>query len=141
MMVFIAMGCAPKEFTDKVCFQGGCFRVEVVEDEKDLQQGLMKRQSLADTAGMLFIFKTNRRHSFWMKNTVIPLDMIWIDYAREVVHIQEKVLPCKSDPCPTYRSNQKALYVLEINAGAVQKFGIVKGEQVAFHLDQYENRQ
>lgn len=77
----------------------------------------MYRPSLGDDRGMLFLFPQEARHSFWMKNTMIPLDIVWIDESRAVVHIETGVPPCESDPCPSYSPGAPALYVLELAAG------------------------
>ena len=70
-----------------------------------------------------------------MKETLIPLDMIWMDYARRVVFIAADVPPCKSDPCPTYTPPRDALYVLEVNAGYTQKNSIKVGDAAEFRIE------
>jgi len=86
----------------------------------------MGRQTLAPSAGMLFIFEDEQPRTFWMKNTVIPLDMIFLDANKTVVEVKLDVLPCVQDPCATYTS-RPAMYVLEINAGTATTRGIVIG--------------
>lgn len=78
----------------------------------------MNREFLAEDAGMLFVFERMRPfRSFWMKNTLIPLDMIWIDDSQRIVHIEEDVPPCEVENCPTYSPGAtESSYVLEINA-------------------------
>lgn len=83
--------------------------------------------------GILFIFAQPGRHGFWMKETLIPLDMIWLDYGRKVVHLEEHVPPCGQTACPTYVPLENALYVLELNAGTAEKIGLKKGGQLEFH--------
>jgi len=75
----------------------------------------MYRESLPEKKGMLFVFPTSDIHDFWMKNTIIPLDMIWIDNQFKVVHIAN-AQPCTEDPCKIYAPRTLAKYVLEINS-------------------------
>ncbi|OGX38475.1 MAG: hypothetical protein A3G91_04245 [Omnitrophica WOR_2 bacterium RIFCSPLOWO2_12_FULL_50_9] len=119
---------------NQVCFQGQCIAVEVVQKEEELRRGLQFRSFLESDAGMLFIFAANWKHSFWMKDTLIPLDIIWMDYARRVVHIERSVPPCPGEPCPTYTPLYDALYVLEINAGQARALGLRIGDQAEFKL-------
>lgn len=83
---------------------------------------------------MLFILPERQRHSFWMKDTKIPLDIIWLDFVRRVVHVEDHVPPCQEDPCPTYTPDSSALYVLEVNAGHAKRMGLQKGDRLDFHL-------
>lgn len=119
---------------NQVCFQGQCIKVEVVQKEEELRRGLQFRSSLEADAGMLFIFAANWKHSFWMKDTLISLDIIWMDYGRRIVHIEHDVPPCRKDPCRTYTPRQEALYVLEVNAGKAQALGLRIGEQAEFRF-------
>ncbi len=120
---------------NQVCFKDKCFDVEVVQRKEDLQRGLQLRKSLDPGGGMLFVFSQSRPHSFWMKDTLIPLDMIWMDYARKIVHIEHDVPPCAADPCPRYTPPHEALYVLEINAGYARKMGVQLGDTAEFRLN------
>jgi uncharacterized protein len=76
---------------------------------------------------MLFIFDELAQHNFWMKNTLIPLDIVWLDAHFQVVDTATMV-PCTADLCPVYMPQDLALYALEINAGGVEKWGIHTGE-------------
>ena len=91
-------------------------------------RGLMERESLAEDRGMIFIFSDEKIRSFWMKNTLIPLDLIFMAADGRVVDIKKDFLPCQSDPCETYSSAGPAKYVLEINAGQVDKNNIKPGD-------------
>jgi uncharacterized membrane protein (UPF0127 family) len=97
-----------------VCFKSSCVRVELAADEPSRARGLMNRQALGQDDGMLFVFDTEGIYPFWMKNTLIPLDMIWMDTKGRVVNI-EHAQPCMMDPCPDYNPMRKAKYVLEVN--------------------------
>ncbi len=85
---------------------------------------------------MLFVFAENGRHVFWMKDTLIPLDMIWLDYAKRIVHIEENVPPCTADPCPLYSPppEVQSWYVFEINAGQSRAWGINVGDTLVLRF-------
>lgn len=100
---------------NQVCFINSCFDVEIADEDNERQQWLMYRKQLSSNSGMLFIFEKEDIHSFWMKNTNIPLDMIWIDKSGSIIDIQT-AQPCKEDSCPNYVPWWSWLYVLEINA-------------------------
>ena len=89
------------------------YEVEIADDHKERRQGLMFRESLADDAGMLFVFDETKIYPFWMKNTLIPLHIIWISEDLQVVDVQYAV-PCKQEDCPQYVPKEMAKYVLEI---------------------------
>ena len=133
-MGLLFQGCShstnPPE--NQVCFRNNCVDVEVVREKEETRRGLQFRRSLAAQSGMLFIFPENRRHAFWMKDTLIPLDMIWLDQDQRIVHIERQVPPCAVDPCAVYVPEQNALYVLEINAGHAGDMGLRVGEQMRF---------
>lgn len=97
------------------------FQVEIAADDDSRKIGLMNRDYLGEKDGMLFIFDQEFMISMWMKNTKIPLDMIFFDENQEVVDIIANASPCESDPCPTYDSSSPAKFVLELNGG-VAKF-------------------
>ena len=120
--------------SDNVCIKDNCFEVEVVKTPKDRERGLMFRESLDNNAGMLFIFEQSGNYPFWMKNTLIPLDIIWIDEKKEVVFIGENIQPCIADPCPSYNPSALVLYVLEINAGKAEEIGLEVGDKLEFNL-------
>ena len=89
-------------------------------------KGLMFRKSLPENNGMLFIFNNEDYYNFWMVNTTIPLDMIWINRDMEIVHIEKNTQPCFIN-CKIYSPKEKAKYVLEANAGFVDKHKIEVG--------------
>ena len=93
-------------------------------------RGLMFRKSLPADSGMLFVFPNEAIQSFWMKNTKIPLDLIFISVDDKIVDIKNNFLPCTVDSCPVYQSVAPAKYVLEINAGEVEKEGINIGMSI-----------
>ncbi|MDR0370049.1 MAG: DUF192 domain-containing protein [Candidatus Peribacteria bacterium] len=93
----------------------------------------MFREILPEDEGMLFIFDTEQPYSFRMKNTLIPLDMIWINNNLTIVDIQQ-ANPCKTDSCPSFIPAENAQYVLELNQGITQKYGIHIGTQCTLSL-------
>ena len=107
---------------------------ELARSPDALRQGLMYRESLEETQGMLFVFSRESNLTFWMKNTLIPLDMIFISDEKEVVHIQKDAQPCEQDPCPLYPSAFPARYVVEVKSGFTDQRGIAVGDSVAFNL-------
>ena len=113
-------------------------RVEVVEKPSDLQMGLMYRKHLAKDSGMLFILQEERPQSFWMKNTFIPLDMIFISADLIIVDITT-MQPCTTDPCPDYTSKQPARYCLEVNAGYARSHTIAIGDKISSDVLKLKN--
>lgn len=101
------------------------------------EKGLMFRKSLAPDQGMLFVFEEEDFYSFWMKNTLIPLDIIWLNANRQIVHIEKNVPPCTADPCPSYSSPYPALYVLELKAGQAEENGLKPFDQLSFILPEW----
>lgn len=104
--------------------------LEVARTPKQQQMGLMYRTSLADNRGMLFPFNPPQPVSFWMKNTKIPLDMIFIREGR-VQAIAANVPPCVSDPCPSYGPQNAIIeYVLELRGGRAAELGLKTGDRI-----------
>ena len=120
--------------TIRACFQDHCFDVELAVKPSEQRRGLMFRERLDLDKGMLFIFKEEKEHSFWMKNTLIPLDIIWINNNKEVIFISESTLPCKEDSCPIILPIKKAKYVLEINGGMIKQLGLILGDKIDFDI-------
>lgn len=111
--------------------------VEIAANDETRAQGLMFRDQLAADKGMIFLFTQTGTYPFWMKNTLIPLDMVWIDENRRVVSASYGVPPCKADPCPSYPPAGPARYVLEVASGVAKAHNITSGSQLRFEgLDQ-----
>lgn len=108
------------------------FTVEVAETQEQQMTGLMYREHLPKGHGMYFIFGEEVWRSFWMKNTLIPLDMIFIDSDGVIVHIVKNAQPCQRERCLTYPSKVPAKYVLEIGGGESTALGIDVGDTVEF---------
>lgn len=116
-----------------VCINNNCFVSEVAKTNAERGQGLMYRIALDNDKGMLFIFDKEGIYSFWMKNTLIHLDMIWIDKNNNIVFIKENAQPCLKEVCEVITPNEKALYVLEVNSGNVEKYNIKLGDEVSIN--------
>lgn len=115
-----------KEAGDYVAFENKIFVVELATTDEERQEWLMFRESLDEDKWMLFIFDREWYYSFWMKNTLIPLDMIWIDvidWENRVVDIKT-AQPCEVENCPSFHPKWNSLYVLEINAWLAKKYDI-----------------
>ena len=119
----------------RVCFDENCFSVEIADDDGERTFGLMNRDSLDADKGMLFIFDNEGNYPFWMKNTLIPLDMVWLNSNKEVVFIKENALPCEQDPCSIITHEGQAKYVVELNAGTAADKGISVGQAVRFEIE------
>lgn len=116
----------------KVCFAEHCFDVELAESAQQRARGLMFRKELARDEGMLFVFPKEGKYSFWMKNTLIPLDIIWLDEQGRVVSIKEQAQPCSENVCEGIAPDKKAKYVLELNSGLAKEIGLAVGDKVKF---------
>ncbi|HXK52666.1 MAG TPA: DUF192 domain-containing protein [bacterium] len=105
--------------------------VALAISKEEQTQGLMEISTLPDNAGMLFIFDQEGGWGFWMKNTLIPLDMIWINKSFEIVDIQTAP-PCPPEEkdCPAYRPTVPAKYVLEVNGGWAKRNNVTVGNKV-----------
>ena len=103
-------------------------RVEIADTAATRERGLMFRGSLAENEGMIFVFDARGFYPFWMKNTLIPLDMLWLDAGGRVVSIANSVPPCRADPCPTYPPEADALYVVEAVSGFAKTHGVEVGD-------------
>lgn len=104
--------------------------VEIADDNNERIKGLMFKEKLNENSGMFFIFDEDDYQTFWMKNTLIPLDIIFIDKNFEIVDIKYAV-PCKADPCALYKSSKLAKYVLEVNGNFTRKNNIEIGNKIS----------
>jgi len=127
---FAISGCAPARY-QRVCFTGGCIKVELAVSAEEKTIGLMYRDRLEYIGGMLFVLDDDDSHSFWMKNVRFPLDIIWIDKKKKILHIDEDVPVC-SDPCPGIVFEGPARYVLEASAGFSKERKLKVGDVLKF---------
>ena len=132
VLIMFILACSPdKTKTDsvKIITQDKEIKinVELAKTQQEIIKGLMYREHLDKDSGMLFVFPDEDYRSFWMKNTLIPLDMIFIAGNGTIVDINKNFQPCKTDYCPSYRSKERAMYVLEVNAGFAEENNINEG--------------
>lgn len=104
------------------------FPVEIAKNHTQRKQGLMFRDTLEKGHGMLFVFPWSTKVSFWMKNTNMPLDILFFDKHHRFINGHYNVPPCVSESCPIYYSNADALYVVEVNAGEAQQLALKPGD-------------
>ena len=104
-------------------------RVEIAETNEQRAYGLMYRRWLAADKGMIFLFEQDMSGGFWMKNTIIPLSIAFIDSAGVIIDIQD-MEPCTEDPCPSYAPPQPYRSALEVNQGAFEGWGVSEGDMV-----------
>jgi len=106
-------------------------KIELADNDKEREQGLMFRRSMKPDEGMLFVFDEERRQSFWMRETHIPLDIIFVNANKEIVHIAKNCTPYSLESIP---SMEYAKYVVEVNAGFCNKFDIKLGNIIVFAI-------
>lgn len=111
---------------------GQRYRVELAVTDADRIRGLMYRDHLDADRGMLFVWRDAAPRTIWMKNTRIPLDIVFLDAARTIVAVAPDAQPCRVRNCPVYPSGYPAQYVLEINAGEIRRLGAAVGDPVRF---------
>lgn len=124
------LACAARASGASVTLDGRHFDVEIAADPASQERGLMFRESMPAEHGMLFVFADSQVRTFWMKNTHIPLDILYFDADYKLVSMQQRVPPCVSggNQCPVYPSTGPARYVLELNAGTADALGVKVGD-------------
>ncbi len=131
LTLFAAVACAKSG--PYVELKGHSFTIEIAADDASRAHGLMERTQMDADHGMLFVFDDDAMRAFWMKNTKIPLDMLFFDGERRLVSVQHDVPPCLADPCPAYSSGAPARYVLELNGGEAARLGLTPGDVIEIH--------
>ena len=133
VLIIIYLMNKPETRYVKVAIGNVDVKAEIADTPLKQMKGLMFRKSLPSNEGMLFIFGKEDYHGFWMMNTSIPLDIIWINKDMEIVHIEKNVQPC-GILCPIYRPNEKAKYAIEVNTGFADKNKVEVGHFVEIIL-------
>jgi uncharacterized membrane protein (UPF0127 family) len=123
---------APLSDHRPVCIRGVCFDAEIAVTAEERARGLMYRTVLAKDRGMFFVFPEEGLHRFWMKNTRIELDIIFIGADLRVVSISRRAHPCRKDPCDLYSPSGNVAYALEIAGGLADTYGFAAGDRVEF---------
>jgi uncharacterized membrane protein (UPF0127 family) len=115
---------------------GKRYAIEVADNDAERERGLMFRDALPADHGMLFVHEREEPQAYWMKNTRIPLDILYFDNSRRLVSQQRDVPPCSlGDACPPYPSQAPARYVLELNAGQAAKLDLQPGARLEIDPD------
>ena len=118
-----------------VMVNGVVLVADIAATDEQMTRGLSVKDSLDENEAMLFVFDWEAEHTFHMKNMKFPIDIIWIDADKTVVHIEHNLQPCSSGLfCPTYKPNDDSRYALETVAGFAERHDIVKGTMVEFEL-------
>ena len=113
---------------------GKVLQTEVMVRDEDRGMGLMFRASLPQDHGMLFVFEQPGFPGIWMKNCKFPIDILWLDEAHKIVHVEQAVPPCKAEPCAVYQPLRQASFVVELNANQARREKAVIGSEIKFSL-------
>ena len=117
---------------DWVELKGTRIAIEIADEHAERTRGLMHRDRLEAGSGMLFVHADEEPQAYWMKNTKIPLDILYFDAERRLVSVTHAP-PCSlGDRCPPHPSAGPALYVLELNAGDAAAMGVERGDEIVF---------
>ena len=128
-LALLATAPAPRWAT-AVLADGTSFTLEVADTEPARERGYMERE-VGPREGMLFVFDQPGRHSFWMKNCRVALDILWLDAGFRIVHVAAAQPPCPADgPCPSIVPMREAAYTLEFAAGTARSHGLRPGTRV-----------
>ena len=133
--VVVMAGCGAGQSSNRACYKAQCYKLEIAMSEKQKSQGLQHRDHLDKDTGMLFFMRGVKTPKFWMKETLIPLDIIWLDEEGKIFYIEHAAVPCEKDPCPTYGPNASAAYVLEVNSGEASRLDMRLGERIDLQLN------
>lgn len=114
-------------------------QAEVVDTPETREKGLGGRSSISSERAMLFVFDSEDKWTIWMKGMKFPIDIVWLDSEKQVIHVAEHVQP-DAEPYVKYAPESPARYVLELQAGKVEQAGVKIGTQVGFSLDREEQR-
>jgi len=130
-LIVIFLGCIKTARVEVLGDERVSFNVEIADSFVKKRLGLMFRKGLEKDQGMLFVYQKPEGKSFWMKNTKIALDIIFISKDKKIVNI-EQADPCSQKPCRRYHSRGKVMYTLEINQGLSRQYGFKAGTAVNF---------
>jgi len=108
--------------------------IEIADSERKRAQGLMYRKTMDESAGMLFVFTISEPQSFWMKNTIMSLDIMFVNENKEIVKIHKSTTPFSEKSLP---SEKKSMYVVEVVAGFSDKYGVSEGDKIDFQVTNY----
>jgi len=129
------VGACSRDRSPSVKLRGERFAVEVADTPAKQRVGLMFRESMPADSGMLFVFPNAAPRGFWMRNCLIPLDILYFDAERRLLRAYHSLPPCEALPCETYPSGGRAQYVLELNAGVAKRLGVEPGDELELRID------
>lgn len=131
----LAFGNQHIQVPNNVCIRDMCFVSEIAATSEQRAIGLMFREQLEEDKAMIFVYPVEGIYQFWMKNTLIPLDMIWISKDKTIVNIKKNAQPCPSGgDCPTINPGANSQYILEINGGLSDRYGFEIGDSVTINI-------
>ena len=130
--VFLLREKHSEEYREAVTIRDITFQTQLATTDSEKVEGLMNVTSMPEGKGMLFVYDHESPKRFWMKDTIIPLDMIFIDDVYRIVEIFENVPPCDTEECSIYYTPKGIKYVLEINGGLSKTYGFKIGDLVEF---------
>jgi uncharacterized membrane protein (UPF0127 family) len=111
------------------------FIVEISDTPQKRARGLMGRKFIPKDYGMLFLFEEEGPQAFWMKNTLVELDIIFLDRYKHILKIFSNVSPCRAEPCESYVCRDAVKYVLEIRGGRSAELEIKIGQEISFIIN------
>lgn len=134
LAVGITQSTADEGVVPVVMPNGVTIQAELADTPQKRAKGLMYRETLARDRGMLFTFAEAQPWTFWMKNTRIPLDIVWMDGKKRIIHVERNVPVCHrtDDGCPQYQPNENAMFVLELPAGMADTLKLQRGLSLKF---------
>ena len=115
---------------------GRVLKAEIADTPERWARGYMFRREVGENDAMVFVFPEAGFHPFWMKNTLVPLDIIWMDDKGTIVHVEAGTPPCKADPCPSYGPVRLVSSVLEVRAGTAAREGLRTGVHLSITVPQ-----
>jgi uncharacterized protein len=128
---------AHKYLQIKVTINNFDLTVHLAMTNEQIIKGLVIKDQLKENEGMLFVYQLPAKYTFSMRGMKFPIDIIWLDNARKIIHIEDSLEPCPSDiDCPKFIPSAAALYVLETIAGFSNRHDVKIGTQIDFHLQQ-----
>lgn len=133
LALILLVGCTSAATQDQYTVSLGehTYTVDLAMTPAERAQGLMHRPELPDGTGMLFVYPAELPGvQFWMKNTLVPLDILYFDSDLKLTQIYADTPPCTANPCPTYPASSSTQYVLELPAGTARADGATIGQKL-----------
>lgn len=133
-LICSALEANPPQFVRIFFPNGSSVTAELAATPEQRQLGLMFREGVNSDQGMLLVFEEEDFFAIWMKNMKFPLDILWLDQEKRIVHIECDVPPCRADPCASYIPKLPGMFVLELQAGSVKDNGLKLYDRLEFIL-------